>query len=174
MVSSKGRYMTSKNIEKKQYLQLPILVLFVIICVVSFVSCSEQKESDEEYEYEIERVFPDDTFISIIEGNTLPKEIVVGFGGENGYEQFSTKDPAMIDAYIRAFRNVIIEEEITDKDKMCYVADGVIDYIFMVDDDTEITIGTDLTEYITDRNRGIQFHLGNTEQFNNLNKKLWQ
>ena len=43
MVSSKGRYMTSKNIEKKQYLQLPILVLFVIICVVSFVSCSEQK-----------------------------------------------------------------------------------------------------------------------------------
>ena len=174
MVSSKVRYMTSKNIEKKQYLQLPILVLFAIICAVSFVSCSEQKESYEEYEYEIERVFPDDTFISIIEGNTLPKEIVVGFGGENGYEKFSTKDPAMIDAYIRAFRNVIIEEEITDKDKMCYVADGVIDYIFIVDDDTKITIGTDLTEYITDRNRGIQFHLGNTEQFNDLNKKLWQ
>ena len=174
MVSSKGRYMTSKYIEKKQYLQLPILVLFVIICVVSFVSCNEQKESDEEHEYEIERVFPDDTFISIIEGNTLPKEIVVGFGGENGYEKFSTKDPTMIDAYIRAFRNVIIEEEITDKDKMCYVADGVIDYIFIVDDDTKITIGTDLTEYITDRNRGIQFHLGNTEQFNDLNKKLWQ
>ena len=164
--------MTSKNIEKKQYLQLPILVLFVIISIVSFVSCSEQKESDEEYEYEIERVFPDDTFISIIEGNTLPKEIVVGFGGENGYEKFSTKDPAMIDAYISAFRNVIIEEEITDKDKMYYVADGVIDYTFIVDDDTKITIGTDLTEYITDRNRGIQFHLGNTEQFNDLNKKL--
>ena len=90
--------MTSKNIGKKQYLQLPILVLFVIICVVSFVSCSEQKESDEEYE--IERVFPDDTFISIIEGNTLPKEIVVGFGGENGYEKFSTKDPAMIESKV--------------------------------------------------------------------------
>lgn len=112
--------MTSKNIEKKRYLQRPILVLFVIISVVSF------------------------------------------------------KDPAMIDAYIRAFRNVIIEEEITDKDKMYYVADGVIDYIFIVDDDTKITIGTDLTEYITDRNRGIQFHLGNTEQFNDLNKKLRQ
>ena len=56
MVSSKGRYMTSKYIEKKQYLQLPILVLFVIICVVSFVSCSEQKESDEEHEYEIGRI----------------------------------------------------------------------------------------------------------------------
>ena len=99
---------------------------------------------------------------------------MVGFGGENGYEKFSTKDPAMIDAYIRAFRNVIIEEEITDKDKMYYVADGVIDYTFIVDDDTKITIGTDLTEYITDRNRGIQFHLGNTEQFNDLNKKLRQ
>ena len=75
--------MTSKNIEKKQYLQLPIIVLFVIICVVSFVSCSEQKESDEEYEYEIERVFPDDTFISIIEGNTIPKVSVVKMGMKN-------------------------------------------------------------------------------------------
>ena len=26
MVSSKGRYMTSRNLEKKQYLQLPILI----------------------------------------------------------------------------------------------------------------------------------------------------
>ncbi len=165
--------MTSKNIEKK-YLQLAILLMVTIICAVSLVSCSEQKDSDEEYEYEIERVFPDDTFISIIEGNSLPKEIVVGFGGENGYEQFSTKDPAMIDEYINAFRNVIIEEEITDKDKMHYVADGIVDYTFIVNDETKITVGTDLTEYITDRNRGIQFHLGNTEQFNDLNKKLWQ
>ena len=166
--------MTSKNIEKKQYLQLPVLVMFVIICAVSLVSCSKQEDIDEEYEYEIERAFPDDTFISVIEGNTLPKEIVVGFGGENGYEQFSTIDPAMIDEYINAFRNVVIEEEITDKDKMNYVADGIVDYTFIVNDETKITIGTDLTEYITDRNRGIQFHLGNTEQFNNLNKKLWE
>ena len=166
--------MTSKDIEKKQYLLLPMLMVITVICVVSLVSCSKQEDIDEEYEYEIERAFPDDTFISILEGKTLPVEIVVGFGGENGYEQFSTKDPAMIDGYINAFRNIVIEEEITDKDKMCYVADGVIDYTFIVDDETKITVGTDLTEYITDRNRGIQFHLGNTEKFIDLNKKLWE
>ena len=127
----------------------------------------------ENHKYEIERAIPDDTFISIIEGETVPKEIIVGFGGENGYEQFSTKDPAMIAEYMNAFRNVTVEE-ITDKDKMIYVNDGIIDYIFIVDDDTKIIVGTDLTEYITDGNRGIQFHLGNTEKFNDLNKKLWQ
>ena len=164
--------MTSKNIEKKQYLHLPILVMITIICVVSLVSCSKPKDIGEEYE--IEQAFPDDTFISIIEGKTIPIEIVVGFGGENGYEEFSTKDPAMIEEYINAFRNVVIEETITDKDKMHYVEDGIVDYTFIVNDETKITIGTDLTKYITYSDRGIQFRLGNTEQFYDLNKNLRQ
>lgn len=45
-----------------------------IICAVSLAGCSEKEDiAEENYRYEIEYVFPDDTFISIIEGETAPK-----------------------------------------------------------------------------------------------------
>ena len=107
--------------------RLLIFVIFILSCSALFSGCNtDSKESN----YDIERVFTDDTFKDIIEGNTKPVEIIVGFGGENGYDSFSTKDPAVIDEYINAFRNVTIEEEIKDKDKMISVADGIVDFTF--------------------------------------------
>lgn len=73
-------------------------------------------------------MFSDDTFIHIIEGEIVPVEIKVGFGGENGYNQFSTKDSEMINEYIEAFKMVQIEQEIKDKDKMIFVADGIVEF----------------------------------------------
>ena len=148
--------------------RLLIFVIFILSCSALFSGCNtDSKESN----YDIERVFTDDTFKDIIEGNTKPVEIIVGVGGENGYDSFSTKDPAVIDEYINAFRNVTIEE-IKDKDKMISVADGIVDFTFKMDDETSITIGTDLVQYVTDYDRGIQFQLGNTDAIIYLNRSI--
>ena len=144
-------------------------VIFILSCSMLLIGCKKQ---DEKTKYDIERVFTDDTFINIIEGEITPVEIVVGFGGENGYELFPTKDPAMIAEYINAFRDVKIEKEIDDKEKMIFIADGIIDFTFIMDDESRITIGTDLVQYVTDIDRGIQFHLNNTDPIIDLNNRI--
>ena len=154
------------NLKMKRIL---ILVIFILSCSILLSGCNINTI---ESNYDIERVFTDDTFKNIIEGKTKPVEIIVGFGGENGYESFSTKDPAVIDDYINAFRNVTIEEEIKDKDKMIRVWDGVVDFTFKMDDETGITVGTDLVQYVTDYDRGIQFKLGNTDTIIKLNRSI--
>ena len=146
-----------------------VFVIFILLCSTLLSGCNKDII---ESNYDIERVFTDDTFKNIIEGKTKPVEIIVGVGGENGYEDFSTKDPAMINEYINAFREVKIEEEIKDKDKMIYVADGIVDFTFKMDAETSITIGTDLVQYVTDHDRGIQFQLGNTDAIINLNRRI--
>ena len=146
-----------------------ILVIFILLCSILLSGCNI---NNIESNYDIERVFKDDTFKNIIEGKTKPVEIIVGFGGENGYESFSTKDPAVIDEYINAFRNVTIEEEINDKDKMISVWDGIVDFTFKMDDGTGITVGTDLVQYVTDYDKGIQFKLGNIDAIINLNRRI--
>ncbi len=166
--------MSSDLIRKKVPLGITVLklkrilifVIFILSCSTLLIGCSINTK------YDIERVFRDDTFKNIIEGKTKPVEIIVGYGGENGYEGFSTRDPAVIDAYIDAFRNVTIEEEIKDKDKMIQVWDGIVDFTFKMDDETGITVGTDLVQYVTDYDRGIQFNLGNTDAIIDLNQSI--
>ena len=152
-----------------------IFVIFILSCSTLLCGCNNDNINNIDNmksNYDIERVFTDDTFKNIIEGKTKLVEIIVGFGGENGYESFSTKDPAVIDEYINAFREVKIEEEIKDKDKMIYVADGIVDFTFKMDDETSITLGTDLVQYVTDYDRGIQFKLGNTDAIIDLNRSI--
>ena len=159
---------------------LHILVIsMMVLMFLSITACGKAedkqlKDEDTEKKYDIEYVFPDDTFISVIEGEKIPIEIIVGFGGENGYEQYSTKEPDTINEYIEAFRSVHIKEEIDEQDRMISVADGIIDYTFVLEGDVKVTLGTDLSEYVTDRGRGIQFHLDNTNQLNDLNRQFWE
>ncbi len=159
---------------KKNFAISMMVLMFISITACGKNENKQLKDKDTEAKYDIEYVFPDDTFISIIEGEQIPTEIIVGFGGENGYEQYSTKDPDTINEYIEAFRAVHIEEEIDEQDKMISVADGVIDYKFVLEGDVKVTLGTDLSEYVTDRERGIQFHLDNTNQLNDLNRRFWE
>ena len=158
----------------KNRIRFLIIAIFILSSITLLSGCSSKTKGDDDKKtkYDVERVFVDDTFIDIIEGKIKPVEIIVGFGGENGYESFSTKDPDMIDEYINAFREVKISEEIKDKDKMIFVADGIVDFTFKVDDETGITIGTDLVKYVTDDEREMQFHLGNTDAINSLNKRI--
>ena len=168
---------------KKKAISVIVCVVSVCLYIITTVICGnvnrlimDQAGQDpvkvSDMAYDIERVFTDDTFKNIIEGNTKPVEIIVGLGGENGYEGFSTKDPAVIEEYINAFRNVTIEDETDDKDRMEFIMDGIVDFTFIIDDETSITIGTDLVQYVTDYDRGIQFHLGNTDAIINLNRSI--
>ena len=156
-----------------------LVISMMVLMFLSITACGraedkQLKDEDTEEKYDIEYVFPDDTFISIVEGEQIPIEIIVGFGGENGYEQYSTKDPDTINEYIEALRSAHIKEEIDEQDKMISVADGIIDYTFVLEGDVKVTLGTDLSEYVTDRGRGIQFHLDNTNQLNDLNRRFWE
>ena len=156
-----------------------LVISMMVLMFLSITACGraedkQLKDEDTEEKYDIEYVFPDDTFISVIEGEKIPIEIIVGFGGENGYEQYSTKEPDTINEYIEAFRSVHIKEEIDEQDRMISVADGIIDYTFVLEGDVKVTLGTDLSEYVTDRGRGIQFHLDNTNQLNDLNRQFWE
>ena len=153
----------------RSFLKIKRLLIYAIL----ILSCSTLLSGCRiNTKYDIERVFTDDTFKDIIEGKTKPVEIIVGYGGENGYESFSTKDPDVIDEYINAFRNVTIEEKIKDKDEMISVADGIVDFTFKMDDETGITVGTDSVQYVTDYDRGIQFKLGNTDAIIDLNQSI--
>ncbi len=123
-----------------------------------------------EYKYEIEQVFQDIAFSSILEGENLPVEIKYGMGGEGGYEQHSTKDPKIINEYIEAFKEIKIKEVITNQDDMIVVFDGIEDYTFILEDGTEIVIGTDCSTYVRDSD--IEYVLENNERLFELNKLL--
>ena len=55
---------------------------------------------------------------------------------------------------------------------MISVWDGIVDFTFKMDDETSITIGTDLVQYVTDYDKGIQFKLGNIDAIINLNRRI--
>ena len=55
---------------------------------------------------------------------------------------------------------------------MIYITDGIVDFTFKMDDETSITLGTDLVQYVTDYDRGIQFKLGNTDAIIDLNRSI--
>ncbi len=125
---------------------------------------------DMEYKFDIEKVFHDIAFSSIIEGENVPVEIKYGMGGEGGYRQYSTKDTKIINEYIEAFKEIKIKEAITNQDDMIVVHDGIEDYIFILEDGTEIVVGTDCSTYVRDSD--IEYVLENNERLFELNKLL--
>lgn len=100
--------------------------------------------------YDMEQVVRDKVFSGIMEGKIVPVEMKYGIGGESGYEQYSTEDPEMIDAYIEAFKEIKIKEVITNQQDMIIVFDGTEDYTFVTEDGSTIVIGTYCSTYVCD------------------------
>lgn len=115
-------------------------------------------------------MFHDQKFSDVIHGNNVPVEIIFGVGGECGYVQYSTRDPEMINEYIEAFKEIRIEEEITNPKDMIVVYDGIEDYSFVFDDGTEIVVGTYLSTYVNDSD--IEYVLENNEKLRELNARI--
>lgn len=59
---------------------------------------------------------------------------------------------------------------ITNQDDMIVVFDGIEDYTFILEDGTEIVIGTDCSTYVRDSD--IEYVLENNERLFELNKLL--
>lgn len=97
-----------------------------------------------EYKYDIEKAFPEDESLKeILEGKTMPVSVTYGLGGEGGYEQFTSKDPELISELITTFREMKIQEEVTDRDKMIFFDDAIEDYIFVLDNGVQVMVTLD-------------------------------
>lgn len=119
---------------------------------------------------DIETVFDDPVFIKIMEGEIVPVKVCHGLGGECGYTQDWSEDPEMIQAYIDALRNIKIKEVITDEEEFNYVADGINDYIFLLDDDTSILISMDLSAYVIKDDKQYVFEY--SKELHDLNELI--
>ena len=97
-----------------------------------------------EYKYDIEKAFPEDESLKeILEGKTMPVSVTYGLGGEGGYEQFTSKDPELISELITTFREMKIQEEVTDRDKMIFFDDAIEDYILVLDNGVQVMVTLD-------------------------------
>jgi len=82
----------------------------------------------------------------------------------------ASENPEIIQNYIEAFRNLKIKEIYTDEEEFTYTADGINDYIFTLEDGSEVLISLDLSKYtIKD---GKQYVYEYSEELQELNKKI--
>ena len=145
--------------------------LLLICCLIGcrnncFATVSEENTT----KYDIEQVVGDTVFSDIIEGKIVPVAFKYGIGGAGGYKQYATEDFEMIDAYIDALKQIKIKEVITNQQDMRIVIVGIEDYIFVMEDGTEIVIGTYLSTYV--RNSDVEYVLGHNEGLLELNRML--
>lgn len=119
---------------------------------------------------DIETVFDDPVFVQIMEGEIVPVEVRHGLGGEGGYSQDVSQDPEVIKAYIEAFRNMKIKEILTDKDDFNYVSDGINDYIFYLEDGSEVMVSMDLSMYVI--KDGKQYVFEYSQELHDLNEQI--
>ena len=125
---------------------------------------------DSDFPYDIEIAFDDPVFIQIMEGEIVPVKVCHGLGGEGGYTQDWSDDPNMVDEYIYVLRNLKLEEVITDKEEFHYVADGINDYIFEMDDGTQVLISMDLNAYVIKDDK--QYVFGYSQELHDLNELI--
>ena len=154
-----------------------IIVIIILTIGLLFTGCAQNNgvinhasEQKNYGKYPITYVFDNSQFVSIIEGEVLPVEICHGLGGEGGYEQWSSRDSEMISRYIDVFRGMEIKREITDENEFVSVADGINDYIFYMEDGTEILISMDLNAYVKKDDK--QYEYKYSDELNALNKEL--
>ena len=125
---------------------------------------------DSDMPYDIEIAFDDPVFIQIMEGEIAPVKVCHGLGGEGGYTQDWSDDPNMIDEYIYVFRNLKLEEVITDEKDFNRVFDGINDYIFEMDDGTQVLISMDLNAYVIKDDK--QYVFGYSQELHDLNELI--
>ena len=120
--------------------------------------------------YPISYVFDEPIFVEIIDGSIVPVEVSHGLGGEGGYSQSSSTDPEMIARYIDALRDYRIKTVIENRDDMNFVMDGINDYIFTLEDGTEVLISIDANMYANKED--VQYVFEYNSKLQHLNNEL--
>ena len=149
-----------------------VLASLLFVCCLGGCQSNRMGTVPEENstKYDIEQVVDDTVFSDILVGKKAPVAFKYGIGGAGGYKQYSTEDSEMIDAYIEALKKIKVKEEITDKEDWIVVFDGIEDYIFVMEDGTEIVIGTYLSTYVCDSD--VEYVLEHNEGLLVLNRIL--
>ncbi|MCR4586413.1 MAG: hypothetical protein K5686_11900 [Lachnospiraceae bacterium] len=107
---------------------------------------TEYDGADENIEsavYDIEKIYTDDLFKEIIEGDETPVFVGYGLGGESGYVTASSTDPEVINGFIEAFREVTVKSIDHNPESDMYVADGGEDIAFGMEDGRQFNIALD-------------------------------
>ncbi len=100
-------------------------------------------ENAESSVYDIERIYQDDLFKKIIEGDETPVLVGYGLGGEGGYVTAVSDEAEVINGFIEAFREVTIKSTDHNPESNMYVADGGEDIIFGMEDGRQFNIAMD-------------------------------
>lgn len=147
------------------------IYVLVILCILGIAGCGTPVQKAET-EYDIEKIYKNmnTDFVAILQGDTMPKEVIYGMGGEGGYRQWSSEDPQMITNFINALCNVKVEKELTDRDEFILIQDYMEDVIFTLQDDQQVQVSFDGGRYITLPN--AQYVLSNLDDLYQLEKDI--
>ncbi|MBR5421794.1 MAG: hypothetical protein IK115_11665 [Lachnospiraceae bacterium] len=122
--------------------------------------------AEPEQAYDIESIFTEEAFCRIMDGEETAVCVLYGLGGEGGYVTSSTDDPEIIADFIDAFRALTIKNIITDPDEMGYVADGGEDFVFGLENGSQVNLTMDGgTRIHADE---VVYELDNTGKLNEL------
>lgn len=113
-----------------------VITAAMLVSALLMPACASNDPSS----YDISKVFDDPLFVDVINGDSVPAEVIYGQGGEQGYLTVSSQDPEIVEDFVEAFREIVIEEKITDPDEMTYGADGINDYTFVMADGSRVMV----------------------------------
>ena len=146
-------------------------IIIGLLSLTLFAACTNKTANTISLtQYDIEIPFTDPVFVQIIEGEITPVEITHAEGGEGGYNGYTTTDPEIIQRYIEAFREYKLKEIYTDENDFNYICDGINDYIFTLDDGTQVLISLDLSKYTIQGDKQYEFEFN--EKLSELNKLI--
>ena len=116
--------------------------------------------------YDMEKIYTDEAFRKIMEGEVSPVIVIYGLGGEGGYISATSKDPEVIKGFIEAFRDIKINRSTDNPDEMDYVMDGGEDIVFGLEDGSQVNLSLD------GRNRihanDVVYFLDNTQRLSDM------
>lgn len=146
-------------------------IIIGLMILTLFTACTNKTANTISLtQYDIEIPFTNPVFVQIIEGEITPVEITHAEGGEGGYNGYTSTDPEIINRYIEAFREYKLKNIFTDEDDFVYICDGINDYIFTLDDGTQVLISLDLSKYTIQGDKQYEFEFN--EKLSELNKVI--
>ncbi|MBR1854894.1 MAG: serpin family protein [Lachnospiraceae bacterium] len=147
------------------------IYVIVILCILGIAGCGTPAQNADK-ECDIEKIYHNTNadIVAILQGDTVPKEVIYGMGGEDGYRQWSSEDTQMITNFIDALRDVKVEKKLTDRDEFILIQDYIEDVIFILQDDRQVQVSFDGGRYITLPE--AQYALSNLDDLNQLEKDI--
>ena len=116
--------------------------------------------------YDMERIYNNDLFTKILQGEITPMTVLYGLGGEGGYVTAISQEQEIINGFIEAFRDVKICNTSHGSEGEVYVFDGGEDIVFGMEDGSQFNITMDGRRWI--HVADVVFELDNTAKLSEM------